>query len=512
MTDPAPPAWVTKRDGRLEPFEADRISRALFAAGEAIGQPDAFLSRELADGAVHFLAEDCAGATPTTQRIAEVVVQVVRELGHPAIARAFSEHRKHRADPAPPRPLADVLAEAARTYTLQAVYTRDLAAAVEAGLISLSGLQTPGELAGCVLGAPLALTGDLVGDIEQARRFAGQFVAVDGMEYLAGDRLAESLARGLRLTGLSGVVNLNVATPPSRAASLAVGPLFAESLREVEQARTRSDDLLTSLLSAAPEARVDWHLSLEDLGDRERLLSVIRYALDGAPIGFVFDRPRATVTLGEGLSRDRPAALLVAGLHLSALADQPGMLADPDRFLQRLGSLVRLALSAAVQKRAYLRRQPRTTADVTSGFLLDRARFVAVPVGLDDVVRRFTGWGMSNGGPSLDLGRTIVRRLADVLRADGRLAQLDACLGGPFSFTLESQGVAGATPWDSSASLRSQIRAGTEFGTLALFVGDEPPDRIAEALEHAYRQTDIVRVRLLRAGVKQREIFTDYPP
>ena len=74
MTDPAPPAWVTKRDGRLEPFEADRISRALFAAGEAIGPPDAFLSRELADGAVHILAEDCAGATPTTQPIAEVVV------------------------------------------------------------------------------------------------------------------------------------------------------------------------------------------------------------------------------------------------------------------------------------------------------------------------------------------------------------------------------------------------------------------------------------------------------
>src|SRR5436309_2033507 len=35
---PAPPAWVRKRDGRLAPFEADKISRALFAATEAPGR------------------------------------------------------------------------------------------------------------------------------------------------------------------------------------------------------------------------------------------------------------------------------------------------------------------------------------------------------------------------------------------------------------------------------------------------------------------------------------------
>ena len=35
-------AWVRKRDGRLVPFEADKISRALFAASESVGRPDAF--------------------------------------------------------------------------------------------------------------------------------------------------------------------------------------------------------------------------------------------------------------------------------------------------------------------------------------------------------------------------------------------------------------------------------------------------------------------------------------
>ncbi|MFO0846886.1 MAG: hypothetical protein U0797_31730, partial [Gemmataceae bacterium] len=278
-------------------------------------------------------------------------------------------------------------------------------------------------------------------------------------------------------------------------------PLFLPQPPEPGRLQARSDELLAGFVRE-PGLRVDWHLSVADFGDRGRLCSVIDRALTGAAVGFVFDHPRRPVALAEGLDRDRPAALLVAGLHLPALAGQPGMLADPERFLQRLGSLVRLALSAAVQKRAFLRRQPRAGADVTSGFLLDRARFVAVPVGLDEVVRQYTGWGMSNGGPSLEFGRRVVRRLADVLRDDGRRAQLDACLDGPFSFELN--GVAGPTPWDAAAPPRSQLRAGGAvhsaggLGTLALFVGDETPGAVADLLEQAWRQTDVVRLRLLR--------------
>src|SRR3954470_8498181 len=93
MTAPAPPTCVLKRDGRMVPFEADRISRALFAASEELGRPDAFLARELADGAAHFLAAECAGQIPTTQQIADAVVKIVRELGQPALAAAFASHR-----------------------------------------------------------------------------------------------------------------------------------------------------------------------------------------------------------------------------------------------------------------------------------------------------------------------------------------------------------------------------------------------------------------------------------
>src|SRR5262249_53464041 len=104
VTEPASPlAWVTKRDGRLVPFEADKISRALFAATESIGQPDALLARELTDGIAYFLCADFGGATLTTAQIAETVIKVVRELGQPALARAFAEKAEWRLT-APPAP------------------------------------------------------------------------------------------------------------------------------------------------------------------------------------------------------------------------------------------------------------------------------------------------------------------------------------------------------------------------------------------------------------------------
>jgi hypothetical protein len=50
------PETVHLPDGRAEPFEPERISRSLFAAGERLGRPDAFLARELTEGVLHFLA------------------------------------------------------------------------------------------------------------------------------------------------------------------------------------------------------------------------------------------------------------------------------------------------------------------------------------------------------------------------------------------------------------------------------------------------------------------------
>jgi hypothetical protein len=187
------------------------------------------------------------------------------------------------------------------------------------------------------------------------------------------------------------------------------------------------------------------------------------------------------------------------------------MLADVDRFRQRLGSLARLALSVAIQKRDRIRRHAQADMAVRRGFLLDRARFVVSPIGLDEVVRLFTDWGLVNGGASLELGRQIVLRLRDVLRHDGRLLQLETCLDGPFSLALDTgppqrERLAGLTPWGDTASVRGQLRAGgalhaaAEQGTLALFVPRDEragTDEVCAWLHQAWRQTEVVRLRLL---------------
>jgi hypothetical protein len=533
MSDPTPPSRVIKRGGRVVDFDADRISRSLFAAGESLGRPDAFAARELADGVVHFLAAEHEGEVPTTQQIAEVVVKVVRELGQPALAAAYEEHGRSRPRRGPGDALgaatdsqvslrysqgasvAAVLADCARRYTLQSVYTRDLAAAQEAGLLTLTGLEAPDKLAGCVLGAFAPLTGDVLSALEQARARVGRTVAFDGLDHLAATTgrtprgLALDVAQGLRLTGLEGVVNL-AASPPPWAGVLAQGPLFAAAQGDRPRTDELADALLEELLQQAPGPRIDWHLSESSFEDvsRARLLRVAGRALAGANIGFVFDRHRKPVALAEGLDRSHPASLLTVGLNLPVLARLAGMLADAERFCQRLGPLVRLALSAALQKRRFLRRH---CPAVTSGFVLDRARFVVAPVGLDAVVRLFTDWGLSNGGPSLELGRQVVQRLRDVVHHDGRAAQMDACLDGPFSFGLDgapaaAEAVAGLTPWDAGAAVRSQLRAGgalhglSEHGTLALFLpADESggPEQLVEWLRIAWRQGEVVRLRVV---------------
>src|ERR1700722_13424434 len=100
-----PISFVRRSDGRLTPFDADQICQSLFAAGEQLGCPDAFLAREMTDSVVHFLADEADSGTVSTTQIAEVVEKVVRELGQPELARAYAERSpESTVEPTPPHP------------------------------------------------------------------------------------------------------------------------------------------------------------------------------------------------------------------------------------------------------------------------------------------------------------------------------------------------------------------------------------------------------------------------
>jgi hypothetical protein len=577
------PAWVYKRDGRLVPFEPDKISRALFAASETLGRPDAFLARELTDGILHFLPGEIEESIPTTAQLADVVLKIVRELGQPLLAQTFADFSRQRTRMGPQTggagrekkqpelvcqfspqdSLTTVVHTCLRTYGLHAVYSRDLIAAQQDGLLILTGVGEPLQLNATILD-PTGLLGETVVEaLEKAGQVAGSVVAIDGPEYglaaqAEGDagcvvRFVRELYIGLRIAGLEGVVNLNSATPPSWADPLAEGPLFAGHHRAVQPDKRAelASALREALLGhkgAGQRARVDWHLGEMDFapGSEGQLFRLARLAQETPALAFVFDRPKKNVSLAEGLERRHPAVLLTVGLRLPRLVQMPGLSTDPTLFLQKLGSLVRLALSAASQKRDFLRRRHGEESALSRGFLLARARLVVVPVGLDSVARTFTGKGLCDGHSAGELARKIIQRLREILRQDGPAYQLETVLDGAYGFSLEEDPcpndegrrrqavkedagasllpftqwpaeqdqVAGLTAWDKTATPKSQLRAAgvlhaATAGSAAVLVPGERPlplEEIAELLRYAATQTEIVRLRFVRAGEQQRQL------
>jgi hypothetical protein len=556
--------WVCKRDGRLVPFDADKISRSLFAATEALGQPDPFLARELTDAAVQFLGAQADGSVPTTTQIAERVARVVRDLGHPRLAQEYAACRSvpdarlvNAVPDAEQTGAAEALFTAVRrgieagleasqlngllnrtclrSFSLHSVFSRDLVAAHHDGLLTLGHLHAPLELTGCVLPPgpdPAAERGPggLIEWILEARNHVGDFLALDSPEYTLVDGtdipvLAAQLVRELRLglaaAGLRAVVNLNAVQPPAWASDTVEGPLFAaERLAPEPGQLARCADALLEALLPVENVRIDWHLSERDFAPQAaaRLTRLARYAAERGSLAFVFDRPRRPWVLAEGLDRQHPAVLLTVGLNLARLAAHPRLGRD---LLNKVGSVVRLALSAASQKREFLRRHSHGRPELTRGFLVQRARMVLVPIGLDAAARHLHGQGLCDGGPALAFARQVIQRLRETLRQDGAAHSLYTCLDAPASFRLEDmdnltapEGVAGLTPWDVAAPPRQQIRSAStlhevaEMGTAAVLLSaEEVPatEELVELLHDAWHNTEVVRLRFVRVlpAVKQ---------
>src|SRR5262249_20695611 len=146
----------------------------------------------------------------------------------------------------------------------------------------------------------------------------------------------------------------------------------------------------------------------------------------GVPVTFVFDRPNRPIQLAEGVDRPNQATLIAIGLHLPRLVTQLGENRDVDLFIGKLGSLARMALSAAAQKREFLRKHLRATATLNRGFLIDRARTVLVPVGLEAIARLFCGHGLSSSPSALTFAKRVLRRLQEAIEQDASSYLLDA--------------------------------------------------------------------------------------
>ena len=102
--------FVRKRDGRLEPFDQERITNAIWKAAKAVGGRDRELAKRLSDEVMAQLkvrfGED---GVPTVEEIQDLVEKTLIEDGRARTAKAYILYRKQHQDQ---RELAAILSDA----------------------------------------------------------------------------------------------------------------------------------------------------------------------------------------------------------------------------------------------------------------------------------------------------------------------------------------------------------------------------------------------------------------
>ncbi len=99
--------YVRKRDGRLEPFDQERITNAIWKAANAVGERDRDLAKRLSDQVVEVLRKRFGeDGVPTVEEIQDVVENILIKNGRARMAKAYILYRKQHQDL---RELAEIL-------------------------------------------------------------------------------------------------------------------------------------------------------------------------------------------------------------------------------------------------------------------------------------------------------------------------------------------------------------------------------------------------------------------
>ena len=102
--------FVRKRDGKLEPFDQERITNAIWKAAKAVGGKDRELAKRLSDQVVAELKKRFGeDGVPTVEEIQDLVEKTLIENGHARTAKAYILYRKQHQDL---RELASLLSSA----------------------------------------------------------------------------------------------------------------------------------------------------------------------------------------------------------------------------------------------------------------------------------------------------------------------------------------------------------------------------------------------------------------
>ena len=93
--------FVKKRDGRVIPFNEDRITRAIFLAASEVAKredrvPDYKLAEQLTQEVIKLLNSKYGGSTPGVEDVQDAVVKVLIETGHAKTSEEYIIYRTER--------------------------------------------------------------------------------------------------------------------------------------------------------------------------------------------------------------------------------------------------------------------------------------------------------------------------------------------------------------------------------------------------------------------------------
>ncbi len=526
MPDSIPlPEWIVTSRGEKAPFDLDRISQSLFAASESLGRSNAFLARELTDAACHFLALEFEGRTPTTKQVADTVAKVLRELGQKELAQAYTQRRERRLAPKPAaveNPFLHATREASQAAVQRwlseqgqrAIFSRDLLAAQDEGLLHLGDQSAPASIVSAVvdLGSLFDYPHGFAVRLKTWSEFTRSRLVFDSPEWI---RFVQDDLRDHVWTSTLNVVsqtmdrdlivNLNVSQPPAWAVSKAFGPLFEEPASLKHDFAFRSLGIMDDIHASTKDStiRIAWHLHNDDFINEFQRDSVCRVIDSTAQIGsitFVFDRSKDTVSLGEGVDRQHPGVMLEVGLRLPTFLRMDGIASQADRFLEKLPTLARMAASAGAQKRRYLRQHSEDSL-LTRQFLLDRVNVVVVPLGLDEVVQAVTGQRPAGSPLSLNFAKQIVQTLSDSLAQASRAQHLNLTLDS--AAALDDNSIVRAATMEAlrdECVAAGKLHAIMGAGTLTLAKPDATAEDLVELLAFVWKKTHVQRLRFVAAG------------
>ena len=86
---------IRKRDGKVETFQPEKITWAIFKAAQAVGGNDFSMAEQLCRQVVNTINQSAQG-TPEIEQIQDMVEKVLIENGHAQTAKAYILYREKR--------------------------------------------------------------------------------------------------------------------------------------------------------------------------------------------------------------------------------------------------------------------------------------------------------------------------------------------------------------------------------------------------------------------------------